>query len=371
MKATFPHMGTLHIILKALLEGMGVEVVAPPPTSKRTIELGVRNSPEFACLPLKINIGNFIEALEAGADTIVMGGGVGPCRFGYYGEVQKEILQTLGYNFDLIVLEPPQGHLRDLYDKISRLTGGGSMAEIWRAMRFAWNKINVLDAVEKETHRRRPRERVKGAATAAYQKALKRIDAAQTSLSLQEAKRLSLEEIRSVSVKTGEPLLKIGIVGEVYMVLEPFLNFEVEKTLEEMGVQVDRSIYIGDWIRSNLLLDMIHLRDDGRVRDAAKPYLNHFVGGHGQETVAHAVLYARHGYDGVIQIAPFTCMPEIVAESILPRISRDLSLPVLTLFLDEHSAEAGCLTRLEAFVDLLERRKEMTGETGDESLSGN
>jgi predicted nucleotide-binding protein (sugar kinase/HSP70/actin superfamily) len=364
-------MGTLHIILKALLERMGVNVIVPPPTSKRTIELGVKHSPEFACLPLKINIGNFIEALEAGADTIVMGGGVGPCRFGYYGEVQKEILNNLGYDFEIIILEPPQGHLKELYDKIRLLTGGASLADIYRAMRFAWDKIMTLEAVEREVHRRRPREVSRGTVTAAYQQALRLIDAAATPPELQAAKDISLAAIESVPVKPEGPVLRIGIVGEVYMVLEPFLNFEVEKTLEEMGVHVDRSVYIGDWVRSNLLLDAIHLRDDGRVRAAAKPYLNHFVGGHGQETVAHTVLYARHGYDGIVQVAPFTCMPEIVAESILPHVSRNLSIPVLTFFLDEHSAEAGCLTRLEAFVDLLERRKEMKEGSNYGRISGN
>jgi predicted nucleotide-binding protein (sugar kinase/HSP70/actin superfamily) len=54
---------------------------------------------------------------------------------------------------------------------------------------------------------------------------------------------------------------------------------------------------------------------------------------------------------------PFTCMPEIVAQGILTRVSRDLSFPVLTLIIDEHTGEAGINTRLEAFVDLLRARK--------------
>jgi predicted nucleotide-binding protein (sugar kinase/HSP70/actin superfamily) len=52
-------------------------------------------------------------------------------------------------------------------------------------------------------------------------------------------------------------------------------------------------------------------------------------------------------------------MPEIVAQSILPRISRELSFPVLTLVFDEHTGKAGVLTRLEAFVDLLRRKREV------------
>ena len=51
-------------------------------------------------------------------------------------------------------------------------------------------------------------------------------------------------------------------------------------------------------------------------------------------------------------------MPEIVAKSIITSVSRDLDFPVMTLVLDEMTGEAGFITRLEAFVDLLERRRE-------------
>jgi len=51
-------------------------------------------------------------------------------------------------------------------------------------------------------------------------------------------------------------------------------------------------------------------------------------------------------------------MPEIVAEAILPGVSTAMGIPVLTLIIDEHSGEAGILTRLEAFVDLLAYNQE-------------
>ena len=79
----------------------------PPPTSRRTVELGVRNAPEFACFPLKLNLGNFLEAREMGADTVLMAGGIGPCRFGYYAQVQREILADMGAAMEMVVLEPP------------------------------------------------------------------------------------------------------------------------------------------------------------------------------------------------------------------------------------------------------------------------
>ena len=64
----------------------------------------------------------------------------------------------------------------------------------------------------------------------------------------------------------------------------------------------------------------------------------------------------RKGIDGMIHLAPFNCTPEIVAASVLPRLASDYDVPLLALSFDEHSGEAGLVTRLEAFVDLLERR---------------
>ena len=70
MRVTFPYMGTT-IIYKKLLELLGHEVIEPPIPSQRTIDLGVKNSPEFACYPLKVILGSYIEAIELGATTIV------------------------------------------------------------------------------------------------------------------------------------------------------------------------------------------------------------------------------------------------------------------------------------------------------------
>ena len=107
MKVTFPHMGTAYIPFRALIEGLGHEVIVAPACTQRTLSLGTRYAPESACLPLKINIGNYLEAAELGAEAIVMAGGIGPCRFGFYAYVQQEILRDIGCDMEMIILEPP------------------------------------------------------------------------------------------------------------------------------------------------------------------------------------------------------------------------------------------------------------------------
>ncbi len=68
-------------------------------------------------------------------------------------------------------------------------------------------------------------------------------------------------------------------------------------------------------------------------------------------------LLFKEGVDGVIHIFPFTCMPELVAQTILSKVQKDLHIPILTLIIDEHTGRGGVESRLEAFIDLLERRR--------------
>ena len=122
-----------------------------------------------------------------------------------------------------------------------------------------------------------------------------------------------------------------------------------------MGVFTQRVTHLSEWWKEN----MVRKKHELKVIKAADPYLRELIGGHGILSVGETVLFAKHGYDGVIQLAPFSCIPEIVAKGILPRVSRDLGIPVLTVFLDEQTGKAGLQTRLEAFVDLLQQQRRL------------
>lgn len=363
MRVTFPHMGNLWICLSAMLQYLGVDIVIPPPSTKKTLNLGSKYSPEFACMPFKLNLGNFMEASDLGADTILMAGGCGPCRFGYYAQVEHEILTDLGYNYRLVVLEPPEKHISELLSRIKYITGNSSWLEVIRGIKFGYSKSRAVDRLETAAMRIRPREITPGQTDTALKEALQEVVNADSPEKLGPAS-LKADEIMNSVPTESRPTLKVGLVGEIYTLLEPFANMDVEKKLGRMGVEVDRSIYLSEWVNDHLFMGLIKgLRSSHLYQKSAPPYIRHFVGGHGQETLGGAVYYKNAGYDGVIQILPFTCMPEIVAQSVLPSFSQDTGMPVMTLIVDEQSGEAGLTTRLEAFVDLLlekrGRRKEL------------
>ncbi len=364
MKVTFPHMGRSSIGIKTLLAELGMEVIVPPASTTRTLALGVAHAPEFACLPLKITLGNYLEALEMGAEMVLMVGGSGPCRFGYYGQIQREIIKSLSYQADFFVIEPPHGQFREFARQLGTLTGGRSWASIVAALRLAWAKMAAVEELERRCYQLRPLVANPKELDRRLDQAVQDVDSADGFAGTDRALAKGLTGLDDLPTKPlARHPLRVGLVGEIYTVLEPFANLEVGRTLGELGVEVEQSIYLTDWLGSNLFLTAIGLcsRHERQVRRAARPYLDHFIGGHGQDTVGQTVLYANQGFDGVVHLLPFTCMPEITAQSILPKVSSEHNMPVLTLVLDEQSGKAGVQTRVEAFVDLMRHRRQDDG----------
>lgn len=359
MKVTMPNLGNLISIAgKSLLSNLGHEVILPPPNSKRTLDLGVRYAPEYCCLPLKIVLGNFIEALEKGADTIIMAGGWGPCRFGYYAEIQRMILKSLGYKFEMISLEVPRGNLIRVLNQFNRLRNKKSFSSSMRAFKLAWAKVVAIEELEKEALKARPRENIKRGASKILKKGLSLID---NTNSIEEIERIKQEILidynKIIEGNENKDLVKIKLVGELYVALEPFVNHNIEEKLGDLGVEVERGVSVQPWISSMLKFLKSSNKQEDIIEKAAKPYLSQSVGGEGQSTIGHIVLASEKGMDGAIQVIPFTCMPEIVAETISKKVSEDLNFPVLTLIFDEQTGEEGLITRIDAFVDLLKMKK--------------
>jgi len=364
-------MGNIFITAKALLDDLGVEYVIPPFNNKKALELGTKHAPEAACLPLKITIGNFIQAYKMGADTILMTGGCGPCRFGYYCEMQREILVDIGFQMDVITLERPDEEMGLFLDKIRKLAGGIKPVKILKAIKNAVQVSIMTDELEDLTFRTRPREVIRGQTDGIYNSFLEEVKKVSGSKQIKELIRNTMRRLLDIETDESFKPLKVGIVGEIYTTIDSHTSFYIQQKLGNMGIEVHRSVTISGWIIEHIIKKGLHLPRDLRFAEAAKPYLKTMIGGHAQETVGNTVLYAKSGYDGVIQIYPLTCMPEIVAESILPMVQDDIGIPVLTLIIDEMTGEAGYMTRIEAFIDLLEKRREKYEGYGKWILSGN
>ena len=62
---SFPHLGNYYIVFNYFLSrALKCKVIIPPKSTRKTIELGSKYSPDFVCVPFKYNLGNYIEALS-------------------------------------------------------------------------------------------------------------------------------------------------------------------------------------------------------------------------------------------------------------------------------------------------------------------
>ena len=359
MKITFPYMGTT-LVYSKLVELLGHEAVAPPKPSQRTIDLGVKYSPEFACFPMKVIMGSYVEALEKGADIILTSGGHGPCRAGFYGEMHKRILQTLGYDVDVLVFDSIKRDFRTFMTNVKKLKGDNSWASVWKSLKLAYTMATQVDQLEMQLQTKRAYEVNKGDCTRVWDKIQQLYQGVYTQKDLAEAQSKSQDLIDQISCKTvpEEKKIRIGIVGEIYVVMESSVNMKMEEVLGGLGCEVRRGHYLSHWIETHMIPKSFSNSREEEIQKKGEKYIEIQIGGHAKETMGHIVDYHDQGFDGIIHLMPFGCLPELVSQSIMPKLMEDIGIPVLTIALDEQSGIVNNLTRIEAFLDLIRSTKE-------------
>ncbi len=353
-RVTYPHLGSLYITSEHFFRALGLVPVTPPLSSRRTLDLGVRHCPEMTCAPCKILFGNYYEGLELGADQLVLFGGPDTCRLGYLARPQAERLRDAGFEFTPHTLSL-RGIAADIL-RVARELADPSPLELVEAARTLLASLSLVDEIEQEAFRLRPREQEVGAASRLRTEALAAARACQDRAELQDRRETILAPFRMAPRESGRRVFRIGLVGDAYSITEPFLNMNLEQRLGYMGVEVERWFWMSKSLRLPVLERVRHRSEIQAREEEVSRYLARDVGGFALPSLKEAVAFVRDGIDGLIHLAPFNCTPEIVAAGVLSRLARDHDVPLLALSFDEHSGEAGLVTRLEAFVDLLERR---------------
>ncbi len=357
-KVSFPHMGTISYAWSAALRIIGCEPYVEPYTSKKALSLGTKHAPEAICLPYKLILGNFIEAIEGGTDYVAMISSPGCCRLGEYGKCIANALTDLGYEAKYIEMQLYDG-IQGMYNFLREVSGKNNPALFARAIMIAILKVFILDKLESKLSYYRAREIKPGTAEKHYAKALKIIDENDTLLGLRKAQKQIDEEMKKVEINKDREVLHVDITGEIYVVNDEFSNQNIEKELGRMGVQVRRSLTVSSFLKDAIIPKVFrkgetHLQRADRL---AKPYLMRDIGGDALECVSDVAYANERGIDGIIHISPFTCMPEIMSQNIFPAMRENCEIPILPLIMDEQTGRAGYITRIEAFVDLMRRRK--------------
>jgi predicted nucleotide-binding protein (sugar kinase/HSP70/actin superfamily) len=343
MKITFPYWGNYTIVFELLAKKLNLEVVPPEKTTSKTIEKGTKIAPEMYCFPLKVNLGNFLEAIEKGADTILMPTALGgSCRLRYYAFVQDKVLKENGKDVNFVIFDQSL----DIFSKLKKLSGA-SFLKMVEATIFTLKALSIIEKLERKAQYLRPREIEKGDTDRVLISAFKRMREIEKFSELLKFEREVLKELNQIRIERKE-VPKVGIVGEIYTVSDHAVNFEIEKKLGKLGIEVHREMTLLYHLKKKIFFT------DFFIQRKIKPYLESTVGGHGRDAIYEMLKYVKEGFDGVVQLLPAMCMPETTVRPILEKIHQETGIPFLSLSLDEQVAEAGIDTRIEAFVDVVE-----------------
>jgi predicted nucleotide-binding protein (sugar kinase/HSP70/actin superfamily) len=131
----------------------------------------------------------------------------------------------------------------------------------------------------------------------------------------------------------------VMLAGHPYVLYDNFLNMGVVDKLRRKGAGIVTEEYANSRL-SNIQLNKL----------MKKPFWTFQRKLYG----AAAAFYEQQRIDGIVYLSSFACgIDSVVIELIRYSIGQ---LPMLVIKLDEHTGEAGVDTRLEAFIDMLERR---------------
>lgn len=365
MKLTFPRIGDSHIYGRLLFCELGVDIIIPAPNSEEGLLRGAAKSPEDICLPFKMMTDNLLSAWEKGADTVVMPATMGPCRLGEYGELLAVVMQKYGCNYRWILLDSLSAiGPKELLRRLSMVVEDSprSTAGILLALAKTYSLIKSHEKLQADARMQSPYEKEKGTVKFILSVCRKELEKADSLSDAMEAVRRNRHRLLTLERSTKRRPLKLLITGEIYTQIDSFGNHHIEDTLMDLGVSFEKGMSIGWWIRNTVLNPF-----GGLLAEIKKnPLMPHRIGGYAKETVNDAIRYAKEDFDGIIQLFPVGCMPEIVAKSVLDDLTKEERLPALSIIYDEMGGEAGYATRIEAFVEMLERKR----ETKD-VLSGN
>ncbi len=303
---SFPWMGKEYTkLMKQTLENLGLNVHLPPKTTRKTINLGVKNSAEMMCFPYKVTLGNFIESLENGANTLLMWDSRGTCRLRHYHKLHEFTLNHLGYDgFEMYGISG-----KNLIGTLKKLSGK--------------SRIDVI----KEVYFNFPKK-------------LKEYDAKKT--------------------RWSDEKPNIGIIGEIYSALDETINYGIENKIKSYGANPFNTVTLTDFIGDNLLFKKFipFIKDEKKkYKIEASKYLNGKLGGHGFENIYNLLELVDKKVDGVVHLLPLTCMPETTIEPFVNQICKDNRVPLLRIPIDENNSEANLETRIETFVELIKMRK--------------
>lgn len=328
---------------------VSIPIIKPKKITNQTIEIGTKYSPEFICTPFKYTIGTLIEGLEQGATILLQAGG--GCRYGYYAELQEQILKDLGYQFRYYnFVTAGKTDIKQIYKMLKEMDPKFSVCKALYYVTITKQMVKYMDLMDHYIRENIGFEVTKGSFQKIKEEMLKQFSKVNNHIKLKYLYHKYKRKMKQIEINKPEKVLKVGIIGELYTIMEPFSNYELERNLANMHIQIKRFTNV------HYLLFEKSKKSKKYVK-YSKEYIRYQMGADAADNIGRAKYLCEKGYDGIIHIKSAFCTPEIGAMPIISKVCQDYKVPVLFFSFDSSTSEVGFQTRLEAFYDMLEMRR--------------
>ncbi len=304
---------------KTFFNSLGIEVVVSGKTTKKLLRDGLKYAPDEACLSIKVAFGH-VKDLIGKVDHLFLPRLVSLERETYICPKFIGFPDMIRSAFD---------NLPSLIDTSFNLRRRPSnlFFPMYRTGRVFKKSFLTIH----EAYKRALEEESK------YLSSLRKGNLLPEILSSWEERR-TLETLPN---PTGD--LRIALVGHPYNLYDSFINLNIIKKLENLGARV---------ITPEMISPLEIKRETDKIPQEVYWSLGREIVG------ASFYLLESKSVDGLIHLGSFGCGPDsFLRELIADKVRRYPDVAYLSLILDEHTGEAGIVTRLETFIDLIERRK--------------
>ena len=150
--------------------------------------------------------------------------------------------------------------------------------------------------------------------------------------------------------KKNKGNIHIAVVGHPYIINDDYISSELIKKLNKKNV----------WVSTSDMVSMEKINSELKILEKTPHWMM------SNRVLGAALFYSKkRDIDGIIYVAPFGCSPDsLMKENMITYVEN--KKPLLTITVDEHTGDAGIVTRIEAFLDMIAwKNKKKAG-----SLSG-
>ncbi len=299
---------------------LGCDVVISGKTSKAILDKGVKMSVDEACLPVKLFFGHVVDLREK-ADYIFMPRMVSVERKSYICPKFLGLPDMVRYNI------PDLPNIIDVTVNMSRNEKNliKSFTEVGRL--FTGNYLGIRKAFQKGLQEQERFERLNQLGFLPHE-------------SIEQMEKGLISQNYSPS-HPGK--LTIAVVGHGYNIYDAYISMNLINKLRDMSARV---------VTPDMLTNDI-------IQDRSDELPKKLFWSMGKQMIGSAFHYMRsQSIDGIIHVASFGCGPDSFTQELIERyLRRSRNMPFLNLTIDEHTGEAGVITRLEAFIDMIQWRR--------------